>query len=112
MKKAGVPRAPSEGEELMALHIRAERLPAPQREWRFHATRMWRFDFAWLSPRKIAVEVEGGTYNGGRHARGSGFAKDAEKYNAAALLGWRVLRFTTEQVRSGEAIRTVKEAFA
>ena len=32
------------------------------------------------------------------------------KYNAAALLGWRVLRFTTDMVSSGIAIDTVKEA--
>lgn len=105
------PRAPSEGEELMALHIRAEKLPAPQREWRFHSVRMWRFDFAWPGP-KLAVEVEGGVFSGGRHTRGSGFIADAEKYNAAAMAGWRVLRFATTQVRDGSAISTIKEALA
>jgi len=62
-------------------------------EHRFHPTRRWRFDFAWPS-KKIAVEIEGGTWTGGRHTRGAGFQKDCEKYNAAAVLGWTVLRFT------------------
>jgi very-short-patch-repair endonuclease len=103
-------RAASEGEELMALHIRAEKLPAPEREWRFHPTRMWRLDFCWPG-RKLAVEVEGGVWSGGRHTRGAGFIKDAEKYNAAAMAGICVLRFTTDQVRDGTAIATLKEAF-
>lgn len=30
----------------------------------------------------------------GRHQRGSGFAKDAEKYNVASYLGWKVFRIT------------------
>lgn len=101
----------SEGEELMALHIRVEKLPAPEREWRFHPKRFWRFDFAWVS-RKLAVEVEGGVWRGGRHTSGAGFTKDTEKYNAAALLGWKVLRFTTQQVRDGTAIATLKEALS
>lgn len=106
---AKVARPPSEGEETLMLHIRAEKLPAPEREFRFAAPRLWRFDFAWPD-RMLAVEVEGGAWNGGRHTRGSGFIRDAEKYNAAAMLGWRVLRFVTDQVRNGMAIAQVKEA--
>lgn len=102
----------SEGEEMLALHIRAEKLPAPEREFRFHSERMWRFDFAWPAPRKLAVEVEGGVWTKGRHTRGSGYVKDLAKYNAAALAGWRVLRFATEQVRDGTAINAIKEALA
>lgn len=100
---------PSEGEELMALHIRAEKLPAPQREYRFAEGRRWRFDFAWPGE-KLAVEVEGGIFTSGRHTRGTGMLADMEKYNRAALLGWRVLRFFTDQVRDGTAIATIKEA--
>jgi len=42
---------------------------------------------------KIAIEAEGGVWTGGRHTRGGGYTKDAEKYNAAVVLGWRVLRY-------------------
>jgi very-short-patch-repair endonuclease len=74
-------------------------VPTPEREYHFarHQARQWRFDFAWPE-RKIAVEVEGGTWTGGAHTRGAHFESDAEKYNAAAALGWRVLRFTTDMV--------------
>lgn len=73
------------------------------REYRYHPKRRWRFDFAWTE-RMVAVEIEGGTWSGGRHVRGAGFAKDCEKYNEAARLGWQVYRFTGDMVRSGEAI--------
>ena len=56
----------------------------------------------------IAVEVEG--LGGGRHQRIAGFTGDCVKYNAAALLGWRVFRYTTAMVMDGTAIEEVKEA--
>ena len=76
---------------------------------RFAEGRRWRFDFAWPGE-KLAVEVEGGIFTRGRHTRGTGMLADMEKYNRAALLGWRVLRFFTDQVRDGTAIATIKEA--
>lgn len=65
--------------------------PELVREHRFHPPRRWRFDFAHLETR-TAIEIEGGTWTGGRHTRGAGFVADAEKYNAAALAGWTVFR--------------------
>lgn len=110
-RKTGAPKLRSEGEETLALHIRAEKLPEPQREFVFAPPRKWRLDFAWPE-QKLAVEVEGGIFSGGRHGRGAGLLADMEKYNAAALQGWRVLRFFTDQVRDGTAIATVKGALA
>ena len=63
------------------------------KEYRFHPTRKWRFDYA-IPSHLIALEVEGGVWTGGRHIRASGFLGDMEKYNNAALLGWRVFRTT------------------
>ena len=71
-------------------------------EYRFAPPRRWRFDRAWLEY-NLAVEIEGGVWTGGRHTRGSGFVNDLEKYNHAVMLGWRILRFTPQQVRSLEA---------
>ena len=68
-------------------------------EYKFHPTRKWRFDFANIE-KHIAVEVEGGVWIRGRHTRGQGYIADMEKYNEAALLGWRVIRATPQQVRS------------
>ncbi len=103
------PAARSRGEETLALHIRADHLPPPRREFRFHPTRKWAFDFAW-PPLSLAVEVEGLTREGGRHQRQAGYAGDLEKYNAAVLAGWRLLRFTPAQVQSGVALATIKQA--
>lgn len=101
----------SEGEETLMLHIRAHKLPEPVREFRFVEDRRWRFDFAWPD-RLLAVEVEGAVWTGGRHTRGSGYVKDMEKYNRAAVLGWTVLRFSTEQVKRGEAVAALRSALA
>lgn len=81
----------------------------PAAEVRFDASRRWRFDRAWEGC-KLAVEIEGGTWVKGRHSRGSGMRKDAEKYNAATLAGWRVLRFTGDMVKDGSAIAVVRAA--
>lgn len=105
------PAAKSQGEEMMLLHIRAEKLPMPEREYVFARPRLFRADFAWPGHR-LLLEVDGGIWSGGRHVRPSGFAKDCEKTNAAALAGFRVLRFTTDQVRDGTAIATLKRALA
>lgn len=67
-------------------------------EHRFDASRQWRFDFAWPALH-LAVEIEGGVFTGGRHTRGAGFVSDMEKYNAAALAGWLVLRYTPQQFK-------------
>lgn len=99
----------SSAEEMLARQIELNKLPAPMREWRFHPKRRWRFDFGWLQFR-LAVECEGGTWSGGRHVRGKGYEADLEKYNAAALLDWLVLRFTPAQVRSGVALSLIQEA--
>jgi len=62
-------------------------------EYRFAPPRMWRFDFAFPSV-QVAVEIEGAIWTGGRHTRGGGYEKDTEKYNAAVMEGWRVLRYS------------------
>jgi hypothetical protein len=73
------------------------KLPTPQEEYIFCPGRKWRFDFAYPD-KKVAIECEGGSWIQGRHNRGTGFANDCEKYNAAALLGWRVLRYTPQMI--------------
>ncbi|WP_018674859.1 helix-turn-helix domain-containing protein [Riemerella columbina] len=79
----------------------------PVKELKFHPTRRWRFDFAFVNE-KLAIEVEGGVWTGGRHTRGDGFLKDMEKYNEAARLGWRLLRTTPNQVETKQFISLIK----
>lgn len=83
------------------------KLPVPEREYRFDPVRRWKFDWAWPQYR-LAVEEEGGAFTQGRHTRGAGFLKDMEKYNAAALAGWRVLRYTPTQVANGMVLAQVE----
>ena len=59
---------------------------------------------------QLLIEIDGGTWTGGRHVTGSGHASDAEKRNAAVLLGYRPLTFTPEQVTSGVALQTIERA--
>ena len=100
---------PSELEAVFQLQLMTRGIAGWKREYRFHPTRRWRFDFAWRVE-GVAVEIEGGTYVHGRHTRGEGFAQDCEKYNAAAILGWKVLRFTEEEVNDWSAIETLQQA--
>jgi len=108
-KRGRLPRQPSALEEAFAQQVALVGLPEPVREYQFAPPRRWRFDFAWPE-RKIAVEVEGGIWANGRHTRGSGFEKDAVKYNEAAALGWSVYRFTSGMIDSGAALRLIEAA--
>ena len=60
--------------------------------------------------RKLALEVDGGTWTGGRHTRGMGYEDDCRKFAEAAILGWRVIRATGDQVRTGAALQWVERA--
>ena len=80
------------------LYWRALKGPQLEPEVQFHPDRKWRFDFAIRSIR-VAIEIEGGTYCGGRHTRPEGFARDCEKYNAASMLGWTVLKLDRKMIK-------------
>lgn len=97
-----LPRAPSAIEELLAVHIRAEKLPVPVREFEFHPCRGWRLDFAWPQI-KFAVEVDGEV-----HRIKERFHADIEKRAQALLDGWTVLHVGGREVRSGKAIEWLK----
>lgn len=86
-------------------------LPAAVTEYAFATPqRKWRFDFAWPG-RFLALEIEGGIFTHGRHTRGKGFEADMEKYNEAALLGWRVLRVSPGMLADGRAFELLGRAF-
>jgi hypothetical protein len=62
-------------------------------EYIFHPERKWRFDIACVEL-KIACEYEGINATYSRHTTLLGYTADCEKYDNAAVLGWRVFRFT------------------
>ncbi len=78
-------------------------------EHRFHPARDWRFDFA-IPDCRVAIEVEGGAFIGGRHVRTDGYLRDLEKYNEAASCGWIVLRVLPSELLSARTIRLVARA--
>lgn len=95
--------------EIVVAYFKECGLPEPELEWKFHPDRKWRFDFAWpFTPQGVALEVEGGIYIRKGHATISGIKRDMEKYNAAACLGWRVLRVTPDNLCMQETIDMVK----
>ena len=96
---------------LFATLLRREGLPVPVTEHRFAPPRRWRMDYAWLDAR-LALEVEGGVWTHGRHTRGAGFLADVEKYNAATLLGWRLLRTTPDTLLTMETVAMIRAALA
>jgi len=99
-----IPQALSPGEETLALHLRANSITF-KREVCLIPGRKWRVDF--LLPDRLVVEVEGGTRNMGRHQYHDGFEADCSKYNALTLSGYSVLRYTSEMVQRGDAIRDI-----
>lgn len=91
-------------------------LPLPKLEYRFDPSRKWAADFAWPEY-KLLLEVEGGLWlatSTGRskgHAHPKRYLADIEKYNKAALLGWRLLRYTPAMVKDGTAVTDLMAFF-
>src|SRR5690606_35771287 len=104
--KVKVEKVQSEGEVKLATALKALKIDFEQ-EFKFHPERKWKADFH-LVGKKILVEVEGGIWSSGRHTRGKGYIGDMEKYNAATMMGYQVIRFSTEQVKSGLAIQQIE----
>lgn len=69
-----------------------------KREYKFVPKRRFRADF-YIPAINCLVEIEGGVWTRGRHNRPKGFINDCEKYNLATVHGYKVLRFTSEDIR-------------
>ncbi|QQN89411.1 MULTISPECIES: DUF559 domain-containing protein [Acinetobacter] len=100
-------KVPNEFEAKLARELKTLKIKFEQ-EFYFHPDRKWRADFH-LIDKKILVEIEGGIWSGGRHTRGKGYLGDIEKYNAATMMGFQVIRFSTDQVKSGHAIQQIEK---
>ena len=83
----------------------------PESEYMFakELKRKFRFDYCYTK-HKLAIEIEGGIWINGRHNRASGFIKDMEKYNIACILGYRILRFTIQDLKKESTYITIKDA--
>ena len=77
-------------------------------EHKFHDTRKWRIDL-FIPAIKVAIELEGGVYTGGRHTRPEGFLKDIEKYNNITILGLKLLRYAHVKHLYSDILKDLKE---
>ncbi|HEY0983542.1 DUF559 domain-containing protein [Schlesneria sp.] len=113
-KRAKVAHPDREGQFLKLWQAFASDKPLPERQYVFHATRKWRFDFAWPQF-KVAVEIDGGVFQ--RKATGhrsmDGVVKQMEKLNIAQIAGWKVLRFHPNDLDKTpeDTVRMVESAF-
>lgn len=92
-------RSPAEAELLLQLKV--ARLPEPIPNFQPCHSRRWRVDFAWPGA-MVAVEVHGAV-----HRIRERHHADAEKELWLVAAGWRVLRVTPRQVRSGLALDAI-----
>jgi len=61
-------------------------------------SKRYRADFAHLPSRSL-IEIQGGTFNRGRHVTGSGYERDARKFNLAMLCDWKVFLLTSQTAK-------------
>lgn len=66
-------------------------------EYKF-SKRKFRFDIA-VPQFMLACEYEGIFSGKSRHTTVGGYTKDCEKYNLAAICGWKVLRYTSKNYK-------------
>ena len=88
---------------LVGIQVEHEFVFAPPRKWRAD----WR-----VAGSRILIEYEGGLFmeSGGAHKAVGNILRDIEKYNAAAIAGWIVIRISPKFVPSGQALKWVEDA--
>lgn len=88
-------------EEILYADMRSRGI-FPEREQKLIPGDRHRTDFV-IRECMLAIEVEGQTWRKGGHTSPYGYLKDVYKYNKITLLGWKLLRFTSDMVRNGLA---------
>ena len=96
-------------EDELSQQLKLLKVKKPEREQRFSNARRFRFDFAWPEE-KVACEVQGGVWVGGRHNRGKGYENDCDKLNLSQLEGWLLLYVTTTHIARGDAAELIRKA--
>lgn len=89
--------------------LRPHGIPDPTPEFKFSEDRRWRADFCWQKPVALMLEIDGGLFVNGGHNRGAALLAQMEKQNAAVLMGYRILRYSPDQLH--EAARDVRAVF-
>jgi very-short-patch-repair endonuclease len=92
----------NEAEQVLAFQCLADGLTDFEQEYVFCASRKYRLDLAFPT-QKVGIEIDGSIFSQGAHSRPLGIMRDM-----LVLCGWRVLRYTPQQVRAGDAIEGLK----
>ena len=109
----------SEAERTLAYLLVADGFNFEQ-QFHFAPPRKWRADFLVTGKSgqgmlgRLLVEVEGLNRWGrhpGKHRSHEGYEQDLEKYNAAVLRGFDVLRFSHRQIMDGLALVQIAQYF-
>lgn len=85
--------------------------------FKFDAVRRWEADFRlpWTVDSKlpwnmgVLIEVNGSLFQKGGHSTGKGLQRDYEKARDAALSGYRLLPFSSNEVMDGRAKKFLQE---
>lgn len=97
-------------EDILVKQLEKAGMPLPRRQctepWK-GTGRRFRGDLCYLSDRLI-VEVDGGTWSGGRHTSGGGYRRDCVKRALATIAGYRYINATSDQVKDGTALRWIQ----
>ena len=105
----------SELEATLLGQLRMLNIHDGRQQYRWHPTRRYRSDIAFVDQR-LLIEVEGGQWLVGqeghwsRHMHPQGFEDDCIRSAEAAILGWRMIRCTTTMVLDGRAVTLIERA--
>ena len=99
----------SNAEDLLAFQLCAVGIEFV-RQYQYAPPRKLKADFAFLRPRGLLVEVQGGVYNRKAHGSITGILADIDRLNAATMADWRLLRFTPDSVKDGTALAVIERA--
>lgn len=85
-------------------------VPVPEHPFAKSVGRKFPFDIAWVGE-KLAMEIQGQIWKKGGHSTGTGITRDCEKLSLAAVLGWRVMPVTYDQLNSGQVFKWLESIF-
>jgi len=109
-QKARLPQAPSKLEMELQCQVQLAGLGDQlETEFKLISGRRFRWDVAFPAHR-LLVEIQGGIWSVGGHSTGTGITRDCEKNNLAVLAGYRCLMVTGEHIRTGQALKWIRQA--
>ena len=79
-----------------------------QRYAKSKRSKRYRADFAHIKA-KVIIEVQGGTWNRGRHVQATGYARDARKFNLAQFSDWQVFLLVSETATDQAVLQQIAQ---